>query len=296
MKIDMFRRIGIVGSGRVARALALGLKRPSHEPPLLWGRSPERLIEARSQVDGIDTTATLGALAEACDAIAIAVADDAIAGVVTALAIAASTTEASPFVFHVSGRSGAALLAPLHDAGWTTAAIHPAMTFTGDPAGEVARMAGARFAITGSSADAAVQARQIVALLGGVAVEIPEDRRALYHAALCHASNHLVTLIADAAQALERAGVDAPRALLAPLVQAALNNSLDRGFDALSGPLLRGDVQTIGDHVAALAAHDPDLVAAYRAMAIATIDRLEQSGARPDAALRRALDSGGAVP
>lgn len=296
MKIDMFRRIGIVGSGRVARALALGLKRASHEPPLLWGRSPARLIEARSQVDGIDTTTTLGALTQACDAIAIAVADDAIAGIVTALAIAASTIEASPFVFHVSGRSGAALLAPLHDAGWTTAAIHPAMTFTGDPAGEVARMAGARFAITGSSADAAVQARQIVALLGGVAVEIPEDRRALYHAALCHASNHLVTLIADAAQALERAGVDAPRALLAPLVLAALNNSLDRGFGALSGPLLRGDVQTIGDHVAALAAHDPDLVAAYRAMAVATIDRLERSGARPDAALRRALDSSGAVP
>ena len=265
-------------------------------PPLIWGRSPERLIEARSQVDGIDTTTTLGALTEACDAIAIAVADDAVAGIVTALAIAASTTEASPFVFHVSGRSGAALLAPLHDAGWTTAAIHPAMTFTGNPPGEVARMAGARFAITGSSVDAAVQARRVVGLLGGVAVEIPEERRALYHAALCHASNHLVTLIVDAAQALERAGVDAPRALLAPLVQAALDNSLDRGFGALSGPLLRGDVQTIRDHVAALAAHDPDLVAAYRAMAVATIDRLEHEGARPDAALRRTLDSSGAVP
>lgn len=107
------------------------------------------------------------------------------------------------------------------------------MTFTGNPPGEVARMAGARFAITGSSANAAVQAKRVVGLLGGVAVEIPEERRALYHAALCHASNHLVTLIADAAQALERAGVDAPRALLAPLVQAALDNSLDRGFDAL---------------------------------------------------------------
>ncbi len=237
MNIDIFRRIGIVGSGRVARALALGLKPASHEPPLLWGRSPARLIEARSQVDGIDTTTTLGALTEACDAIAIAVADDAIAG-----------------------------------------------------------MAGARFAITGSSVDAAVQARRVVGLLGGVAVEIPEERRALYHAALCHASNHLVTLIADAAQALERAGVDAPRALLAPLVQAALDNSLDRGFDALSGPLLRGDVETIRDHVAALAAHDPDLVAAYRAMAMATIDRLEHEGARPDAALCRALDSSGAVP
>jgi len=282
MKIDMFRRIGIVGSGRVARALALGLKRASHEPPLLWGRSPEQLAEAERQVDGIETTPTLGALAQTCDAIAIAVADDAVSGIVATLAAEASKTPSSPFVFHVSGRSGAALLAPLRDAGWLTAAIHPAMTFTGNP--------------QGSSVDAAVQARRVVGLLGGVAVEIPEERRELYHAALCHASNHLVTLIADAAQALERAGVDAPRALLAPLVQAALDNSLDRGFGALSGPLLRGDVQTIRDHVAALAAHDPDLVAAYRAMAAATIDRLEHEGARPDAALRRALDSSGAGP
>ena len=282
MKIDMFRRIGIVGSGRVARALALGLKRASHEPPLLWGRSPEQLAEAERQVDGIETTPTLGALAQTCDAIAIAVADDAVSGIVATLAAEASKTPSSPFVFHVSGRSGAALLAPLRDAGWLTAAIHPAMTFTGNP--------------QGSSVDAAVQARRVVGLLGGVAVEIPEERRELYHAALCHASNHLVTLIADAAQALERAGVDAPRALLAPLVQAALDNSLDRGFGALSGPLLRGDVQTIRDHVAALAAHDPDLVAAYRAMAAATIDRLEHEGARPDPALRRALDSSGAGP
>src|SRR3546814_6999114 len=104
----------------------------------------------------------------------------------------------SPFVFHVSGRSGAAVLQPLDNAGAMTAAIHPAMTFTGDPESEVGRMAGARFAITAGAGEAIERARDIVASLGGIAVEIAEERRALYPAALCHASNHLVTQIGRA--------------------------------------------------------------------------------------------------
>src|SRR3546814_16393986 len=84
-----------------------------------------------------------------------------------------------------------------------TAAIHPAMTFTGDPESEVGRMAGARFAITAATGEAIERARPIVAALGGIAVAIAEARRALYHAALCPASNHLVPLVSRAAQGLQ---------------------------------------------------------------------------------------------
>jgi predicted short-subunit dehydrogenase-like oxidoreductase (DUF2520 family) len=136
-------------------------------------------------------------------------------------------------------------------------------------------------------------ARQIVGLLGGVTVEIAEERRPLYHAALCHASNHLVTLMAGASHALTATGVDDPAALLAPLVRAALENSLERGFAALSGPLLRGDEQTVAGHLAALATDCPALLPAYRAMALATLDEL---GRTEPSALRRALDSAAAVP
>src|SRR3546814_6617023 len=90
------------------------------------------------------------------------------------------------------------------DLGAMTAAIHPAMTFTGDPESEVGRMAGARFAITAATGEAIERARHIVAALGGIAVEIAEERRALYHAALCHASNHLVTLEIGRASCRER--------------------------------------------------------------------------------------------
>lgn len=282
-------QFGIVGAGRVAQALALGLAGHSIEPPLMWGRSLEKL-GAASAATGGEVAVSLDRLADDCDVIAIAVSDDAIASLVGELARELATDRA-PFVFHVSGQSGAAILEPLRARGALTAAIHPAMTFTGQPGREVAQMAKARFAVTGSSTRATEQARDVVALFGGISIEIAEAQRPLYHAALCHASNHLVTLLSGASHALVRAGVDDPASLLAPLVRAALQNSLDRGFDALSGPLLRGDARTIEGHLAALAADCPELLPAYRAMARATVDELERTGAGIDlAALRGRLD------
>lgn len=283
-----YNQIGIVGAGRVAQALALALTQQSAGRPLLWTRSPDK---ARAVAHAV-AAPRLNDLASGCDVIAIAVSDDALEAVAADLA-AALPARAAPFVFHVSGASGAAILDPLRDVGALTAAIHPAMTFTGDARSEVERMARARFAITGSSPQASDAARQIVGLLGGIAVDIKEERRPLYHAALCHASNHLVTVMTGASHALTAAGVDDPAALLAPLVRAALENSLERGFAALSGPLLRGDDQTVEGHLAALAAHCPDLLPAYRAMALATLDEL---GRREPSGLRRALDSTAAVP
>ena len=322
-----YRQIGLIGTGRVARALGLALAPHSAAPILVQGRNPEHAAAAVEAIGRAQAVALSTSLSSHCDLILLAVADDALPAVIADLA----TMPLSATICHVSGRSGAALLDPLRAQGAITAAVHPAMTFTGDPAAEVARMQGARFAITGADAPAIAAARKLIALLGGVAVEVAEahralyhaalchaanhlvtliagasdalvaagvaepgallggvavevaeEHRALYHAALCHAANHLVTLIAGASDALVAAGVAEPGALLAPLVRAALDNSLDRGIDALSGPLLRGDRQTIGNHLTALRAHAPELLPAYRAMAIATLDAL----GRDEGALR----------
>ena len=181
-----YRRVGIAGTGRVARALALALAPRSAAPVLLWGRSPGRARDAAAETGGA-AAAACAELAEGCDLIIIAVADDAIAPVVADLA-RGLPPGADPFVCHVSGRSGAALLDPLGERGAAIAAVHPVMTFTGDPGQEVARMAGARFAITAPDREALAEARALVAMLGGVAVEIAEAQRPLYHAALCHAA------------------------------------------------------------------------------------------------------------
>lgn len=283
-----FHRIGIVGTGRVARALALGLAEWSNLPPLVWGRSRERA----GQMGG-EAAQSMAQLARACDVIALAVSDDALDGVAAELA-AVWPDGGTGFVFHVSGRSGLAPLEALALRGGRTAAIHPAMTFTGDAPAELRRMAGARFAVTAAEPETAAIAHRLVAALGGVAVDVAEAQRPLYHAALCHAANHLVTLMAGSLGALERAGVADGAALLGPLVRAALENSLTMGFGALSGPLLRGDSATIGGHLSALERECPELLGAYRAMGSATLDQLEQRGRDVAPALRAMLGKDGA--
>ncbi|WP_339709685.1 DUF2520 domain-containing protein [uncultured Sphingosinicella sp.] len=263
-------RVGIVGTGRVARALALGLGVRSSATPMMWGRTPAHLPEG----GGVLAVRSLEEVAEQCDVIAIAVSDDALLQVVDAFAGAQFRPGA--LAFHVSGGSGTAILEPLRIRGVRTAAVHPVMTFTGNADIEVQRMAGACFAITAPDGDTMRQARTIVKALGGIAVEIAEDRRTLYHAALSHAANHLVTLLAGATRALHAAGIEHPESLVAPLVRASLENSIAKGFDALSGPLLRGDVNMVRGHLAALANDCPEVLPAYRAMALSTIDELER--------------------
>ncbi|MBN8847908.1 MULTISPECIES: DUF2520 domain-containing protein [unclassified Sphingomonas] len=294
--MTVYRQIGVVGSGRVASALALALGPHSAAPPLLHARSPDRLRAAVASIGRASAASGYEELAGACDLVAIAVSDDSIEPVVADIARAMPAGR-TPFVFHVSGRSGAAILDPLRMKGARTAAIHPVMTFTGDPASEVRRMAGARFAITASSEAALAEAHALVRLLGGVAVEIAEDRRPLYHAALSHAANHLVTLLSGSARVLEATGAEDPYGLLAPLVRAALENSLTRGFAALSGPLLRGDDETVRGHLSALGNYCPEVLPAYRAMALATLDELERTGSRaPSSALRKDLESHDPTP
>lgn len=270
-----FRQIGIVGTGKVARALALGLQSHSSAPLMVWGRAPAKCREAVGHLAHAQAVISLSDIVDTCDVVAIAVTDDAIPEIVRAISEAGALSRA-PLVFHVSGGSGTAVLEPLRQMGARTAAIHPAMTFTGDPKLELERMAGSRFAVTGSSPESSQIAQSIVEALGGISVEVPEAYRALYHAALCHAANHLVTLFAGASHALRAAGVEDPAGLIAPLACAALENSIANGFDALSGPVLRGDTQTIRRHLAALESACPELLPTYRAMARATVEELER--------------------
>ncbi len=264
----------------------------SAEPPLIFNRSAERIESALRHVPVLQPTRRKEEVLRRCDIVLIAVADDAIAEVAAELAGRDGFT-GSPFIFHLSGRCGAAVLEPLRAAGALTAAVHPVMTFTGEPAREVERMAGAPFGVTGSCPRATKQALDMVALLKGKGFAIAEEKRSLYHAALSHAANHLVTLLAGAAEALETAGVGDPHAVLGPLVRAAVENSLTNGFDALSGPLLRGDRGTVEDHLDAFAAFCPDVLPDYRAMALATLREMERHGmgradAMPD--LKRLLE------
>jgi predicted short-subunit dehydrogenase-like oxidoreductase (DUF2520 family) len=122
---------------------------------------------------------------------------------------------------------------------------------------------------------------------------VPELARPLYHAALTIGANHLTTLVNDALDLLDRAGIEYPARLLAPLLSAALDNALRLGDAALTGPVSRGDAATVAAHLNTLSAQAPDVVASYLAMSLRTVERAEASGrlrAEQAADLRAALE------
>src|SRR5699024_11692260 len=107
-------------------------------------------------------------------------------------------------VLHTSGAHGIGMLDPLGVRGAVCLAVHPAMTFTGDAA-DTDRLASACFGITAADDVGAAIAQSLVLEIGGEPVMVPESARTLYHAALAHGSNHLVTVVRDAATALAAA-------------------------------------------------------------------------------------------
>jgi predicted short-subunit dehydrogenase-like oxidoreductase (DUF2520 family) len=133
------------------------------------------------------------------------------------------------------------------------------------------------FGVTADEADRELT-ESLVADLGGRAMWVPEDRRTLYHAGLAHGANHLVTLVAEAMEILSAAGAADPAATLRPLLTAALDNALEDGDAALTGPIVRGDVETVRAHVADLRTTAPQTLPSYVAMARATLDRAVTDG------------------
>ena len=129
------------------------------------------------------------------------------------------------------------------------------MTFTGT-AIDLDRLDGCVFGLTAGAAEREV-AEHLVADLGGRAMWVPEEMRTLYHAGLAHGANHLVTLVTEAMEMLAAAGADDPAATLRPLLTAALDNALEQGDAALTGPIVRGDVNTVRAHLAEIARQRP---------------------------------------
>ena len=150
-------------------------------------------------------------------------------------------------------------------------ALHPAMTFTGADS-DLDRLPGIAWGVTTNDR---VFATRLVADLGGVPEWVAEENRPLYHAALAHGANHLVTLVNEAADLLRAAGVEHPARVLAPLLNAALDNALRLGDAALTGPVSRGDAGTVGKHLDRL---PPESVPAYLALARRTADRAIAAG------------------
>jgi predicted short-subunit dehydrogenase-like oxidoreductase (DUF2520 family) len=277
--------IGVISAGRVGTALGAALERADHVVVACSAISNASLQRAQRRLP--DTVVLRpDEVAGRAELLLLAVPDAELPGLVSGLA-ATSTVRPGTIVVHTSGANGIGVLAPLTEQGCIPLAIHPAMTFTGADE-DTARLSETCFGVTAADEVGYAIAQSLVLEIGGEPFRVREDARTLYHAALAHAGNHVVTVLLDAVEAL-RAALwgqellgqelvgDAPGGLaervIGPLARASLENALRRGQAALTGPVARGDAAAVARHLRALAEVDPQLAQAYRANSLRTAQR-----------------------
>jgi predicted short-subunit dehydrogenase-like oxidoreductase (DUF2520 family) len=241
----------LAGAGAVRRLIYFGrdVEPPPH--PLFSGGAVEADYRIGPQAVPSGTRAVL-----------LAVPDDQIADVAQALAQMGPAPEGC-VALHLAGAVSTEPLAPLHAVGYAVGSLHP-LQAVADPWTGGDRLIGSAFALGGEPAALAV-ARRLVYALGGRPLVIPANQRVNYHAAAVVASNYLVTLASTAVRMLREVGVDEADALPAilPLMRGTLENLEHLGLaSALTGPIARGDIDTVRAHLARLSPQDRELYCA----------------------------------
>jgi len=264
----MSETVVIRGPGRMGLALGTALRRSGELDRLIFqGRSleppPHPIFEpSRTGEPGAEYRGGLMAPPGDSTVLILAVPDSALGGV------AWETANLGPapggcVALHLSGALSTDVLAPLHGAGYAVGSLHPMQTVA-DPWQSSDRLTGITFAVAGEPV-AQRAALRLVNALHGRSIVVPSALRPLYHAAAVMASNSLVGVLNAAARLLEQAGVPPDETLpaLLPLVRGTLDNLEHLGVPAaLTGPVARGDADTVRLHLARLSPDDRALYCA----------------------------------
>jgi predicted short-subunit dehydrogenase-like oxidoreductase (DUF2520 family) len=273
-----------VGGGRVGASLALDLA--ALEPPVgVIDPSPVPELDGVEGVDGVfvgpPDDAVAGGAARA-PTVVFAVPDDLLAEAAGHWARCAKSAPAfRPAVaLHTSGFHPAEILAPLRDVGAALASWHPVLAVSRPAPG---RFAGATVTVEGDPA-AVREAHRLATLVAARPREIPTEAKVRHHAAAVLASGHLVACLAAAARiGGDASGSGGELADLVALARSALDGVEASGLAAgLTGPVARGDADTIRAHLRAL---DPATRDLYRALGREALRAV--AGVLPEAAAER---------
>lgn len=262
----MSERVVIVGPGRMGLALGAALAQAGAvERLLFFGRSldppPHPLFAAGSP--RVEYCVGPHPVPAGTTALILAVPDSALSEVAHEIA-AMGPAPAGCAALHLAGAVSTDVLAPLHAVGYATGTLHPFQAVA-DPWAAGDRLWGSAFAIAGDPA-AMATSRRLVRAVGGRALVVPPALRPLYHAAAVFASNYLVALAGVGVRLLGEAGIEEKDAIhaIVRLMRGTLENLDHLGIrSALTGPIPRGDVDTVRLHLARLS---PDARMLYCAL------------------------------
>ena len=265
-------KVAIIGAGVLGTSLGVLLQRAHHEVVAISSRTLRSARAAATVLGGVQVVGDAGLAALGADVVLLAVPDRAIPTVSIQVA-AGGAMRRGAVVAHLSGALPAGVLAGVRAAGGHCGSMHPLQSFA-DVETALTTLPGSFFFLEGD-VEAVDLLRSLVLSLDGRPVPLDSQAKALYHAAACAASNFLVTLVDYAASLMVKAGVppDVAMPALLPLVRGTVQNLEAVGLpDALTGPIARGDVGTVRNHLAALRRVPGDLVRVYVALARKTVE------------------------
>ena len=288
--MDKTLDIAIVGPGKVGTAIGVLAAKAGWTVVAVGGRDAGRAAQSAKAIGPNVRACTPAQAAGAAGLVLLTVGDDDIAAACKELAPA---FRGGAIVAHCSGVLGSEVLAPARSHGCRVGSMHPLQTFPSLQAA-IKDLPGAYCFIEGD-AEAAEALHRLAEDLGAHPVPIASTAKAVYHAAAVMACNYLTALMDAAIAMCNQAGIDEPtaRKALGPLARATLDNILAEGTaQALTGPIARGDQQTIQRHLGALM-EQADLLEVYRALGRWTVALAVRKGtinSSKAAALRRLLD------
>jgi predicted short-subunit dehydrogenase-like oxidoreductase (DUF2520 family) len=234
-------KVGIIGAGLVGSAMALKLyRRQGYELKIIASRSVAKAEALAARVGAVAGTSR--EVVKTCELVLIATPDRVIEPLVSQLA---ADCYEGQVLAHFSGSLAAEIMAPVRLRGAQCLSLHPLQAFASLETA-VAALDGTHFTVEGDRTELGCQ---LVKDLGGIPHRLDPERKVLYHAAACFASNYLVVLAAVATDLLERSGFGAEDGLAAllPLMRGTLANLETVGLpQALTGPIARGETAVVG--------------------------------------------------
>jgi predicted short-subunit dehydrogenase-like oxidoreductase (DUF2520 family) len=269
------KRIAIIGAGRLGTSLAYALSKNGFVITALSCRSRPSARQSREKIgQGLATTDHVKAASKG-EMIFLTVPDDRIESIIQELAVS-SLNWGEKIIFHCSGLLSSSILGPLRSKGALTASVHPCFSFPRKQ-DNPNLFQGVFFALEGDDL-AVAEAKDIVQKIGGSHFMIRPEDKACYHTSCSMASNMSVTLFYTALSLLSTCGLTEVEAkkVLWPLLEGTLHNvnKID-AFDALTGPISRGDLTTIKKHLEELK-KSPQTHRIYIELARQTLDMIKR--------------------
>lgn len=248
----------VIGAGRVGTTVSYTLAEkdlPNIKLKAISSRSTESLKRAKkilgSKAAGVIFTRENSKAVSLANCILICTPDDVINSVCSDIFKDKSKDFKNYYAIHFSGSKSLEVLNSARAAGAEIASIHPLKSFASIEEA-IKSLPGTIFGVTYSSTESKKMAEFLVKSLGGEIIEVENNKKPLYHAAACVASNYLVTLINYAVLIHKKMGIKPEDSLkgLMGLVEGTVSNIKKMGTEkSLTGPIARGDVGTIKEHV-----------------------------------------------